>query len=397
MSPLDADVVVVGVGPAGSMTAAILARRGYSVLALDRSEFPREKACGEYFSPGVVDILTRQGAGTAVLSADHCDHPGMVIRTARTDFMLRYEQNPVPRRSIGIQRPVFDQILLDHALRQGVKVRHRSRVTGVICERGRVAGVTTREAHQVEHVRAKMIVGADGLHSTVSRSLGLDRPIRWPKRLGLIARYAVPVDAEVRAEMHVGHQVYCGLNPVAPGLVNVGIVGRLDAKHPGESTGDYFQRRLDELPRASARLTQGRRATRIRGMGPLARKVRRVSGPGFLLVGDAAGFFDPFTGEGVFRALRGAELAAEAIDESLRGNRHDPAAYPSERSRAFDDKERLCALIQLFLGHGRVFDYALARMQSRPAIARTFSGALGDYLPASSTVQPSQLWALLKP
>jgi flavin-dependent dehydrogenase len=132
-------------------------------------------------------------------------------------------------------------------------------------------------------------------------------------------------------------------------------------------------------------------------MGPLARSVRAVAGPGFLLTGDAAGFFDPFTGEGVHRALVGAELAEAGIESALSRPDRQPAGYAEDRRRVFRDKERLCLLVQLFLISPRTLGYALTRLERRPGRASTLAAALGDYAPASSALQPGQLAALLCP
>src|SRR5262249_58588277 len=111
--------------------------------------------------------------------------------------------------------------------------------------------------------------------------------------------------------------VQSGPAPVGDGLVNVGPVGPLAVQPRGESIGQFFERRLRALPGVARTLGAARRVTPVRGIGPLVRRVRRVAGPGYLLVGDAAGFLDPFTREGVYRALRRAQLAAPAVHAAL--------------------------------------------------------------------------------
>jgi flavin-dependent dehydrogenase len=197
--------------------------------------------------------------------------------------------------------------------------------------------------------------------------------------------------------MHVGRGVYCGLAPVGDGLIVAGLVGRMDAKPPGEHTARYFERRLADLPGAARLLEGARRVGPVRGVGPLARRVHRVAGPGYLLVGDAAGFLDPFTGEGVYRALRGAELAAEAIEEALREGHDAPAGYARARVAAFSDKQRVVGLIQLLLGSPRLFGYVLAHLDKRPKRAGLLSGVLGDYRPAAPALRPGYLWSVLRP
>jgi flavin-dependent dehydrogenase len=110
----------------------------------------------------------------------------------------------------------------------------------------------------------------------------------------------------------------------------------------------------------------------VRGVGPLATGVRPCAGPGFALVGDAAGFFDPFTGEGIFRALRGAQLLAAC----------GPTRYPAQRARAFRAKERLTALVQLFVQVPALMELAIRRLGERPVAAQRLANMLGDLEPA---------------
>jgi menaquinone-9 beta-reductase len=392
----EAEVLVVGGGPAGSMTAALLAERGRQVLLLEKAAFPREKPCAEYLSPGVVDVLARTGALPTVERLAPARPPGMRIRMDRADFLVAYPDRDGPRAAMAVARPAFDQALLGHARSRGAQVRERTRVLGAIVEGARVVGLRYLDADGEGELHGQVVVGADGLHSAVARSLGLPRRAIWPRRLGLVARFSGVELPGGTGEMHVGRGVYCGLAPLGGGLVNVGLVGPLRGRRAGEPTAELFARWLGELPAAADALAGARRVTPIRGVGPLARRVRRAAGPGYLLVGDAAGFLDPFTGEGIHRALRGAELAAAAVDRALAdGGPIDD--YVAARRAAFGDKERLCWLIQLLLGSSRILDRALRRLRDRPELAAPLQRALGDYGPAGPALRPGYLAALLGP
>jgi flavin-dependent dehydrogenase len=142
---------------------------------------------------------------------------------------------------------------------------------------------------------------------------------------------------------------------------------------------------LADYPELAPRLARGRRVESVIGVGPLERRVRASAGPGYVLVGDAAGFFDPFTGEGIFRALRGAQLLAQQLDTL--------ADYPAARRQAFGAKERLTAVIQLFVRTPALLELAVRRLQQRPALARALGNVLGDLEPARLRL----VWQLLTP
>ena len=138
----------------------------------------------------------------------------------------------------------------------------------------------------------------------------------------------------------------------------------------------------------------------VRGVGPIGARVRRTSGPGFLLVGDAAGFFDPFTGEGVYKALRGAELAAEVASDAL--NRDDLSArslerYSKLRRREFTAKEMVCRMVQVLVGLPPAMDYVATRLAARQTIRQTLTGVLGDYGDPAAALKPGFLWELFRP
>ena len=395
MKTPDAEVLVVGGGPAGTATATLLARAGRDVLLLEKGGFCREKPCGEYYSPGVVDALRRLGALEAVTAEEHVRLDGMRVGTELAGFLLSYPDGGRDLRALGIRRKILDRVLLDHARARGVRVR-ATRVIGAAVESGRVIGVRVRGAGE-EVLCSRFVVAADGRHSVISRSLSLDLRVRWPRRLGLATHYAGDDGLGPLGEMHVGEEAYCGLAPVGGGLVSVGLVVALGEKPSGEATERFFERRLAELPGAARALSGTERVGPVRGIGPMARKVGRVAGPGYLLVGDAAGFLDPFTGEGVYRALRGAELATEAVEGALRRGDDVPVGYEKARRAAFADKERLCKIIQLLLGSPRLFGHIADNLNGRPYPAELIKGVLGDYRPAAGTLKLGYIWSLLRP
>lgn len=409
----DVEVIVVGAGPAGAATASHLAAGGRDVLLLERGHFPRQKPCGEYYSPGVVDALQRLGALESVLAREHERLGGMWIRARGSSFELTYpsdghEESSERRRGLGIRRYHFDAALVENAHDSGARIEQGVAVSGVTRDdTGRVSGVRVGRPGgsgiSDGVVTARFVAGADGRHSVLARSLGLGLPVRWPRRLGLHAHFKPASDADLGplaaglGEMHVEDGAYCGLAPVGGGLLVAGLVTPLGGKERGERTRDYFDRKLGDVPGAARRLAGARRIGKVMGIGPLTRRVARTAGPGYLLVGDAAGYLDPFTGEGVFRALRGAELAAAAIEASLRSGGDVPAGYEQARRDVFAGKERLTTLVQLALAWPPALGYALKRLEARKGNTDEIKGALGDYTPAANALRPAYLATLLVP
>jgi geranylgeranyl reductase family protein len=395
------EVVVVGGGPAGCATAALLARAGRDVVLLDRSHFPRPKACGGYVSPGAADILARIGTFAFLDPGAGRSLRGMELLAPSGDrHLMEYRGGARAERSLAVPRHALDMALLQAARSSGARIVEGFRVSNLLEADGRVHGVMGHDSTR-RHltVRARLVVGADGTHSVVARGLGLQRPRSWPPRLGLATRLAGVSWPRDYGEMHVGRRGYVAVAPSGDDLVSIGLVRPMPRGRLGPAEAALASA-LTEYPDLAARLESGMPVDAVRGVGPLAYGVRSCAGPGYALVGDAAGFLDPFTGEGIFRALRGAEVLAGAADRALStdvGAVQVNPAYELARRAAFRSKERLTMLIQLFVQRPTLMDYAVERLRRRPALAIRLGSVLGDLAPADEVVRPTFLWSLLRP
>ena len=393
--PSSCEVLIVGAGPAGSALARHLARAGREVLLVEARRHPRTKTCAEYASPRIADEL--RGLRIEAVDWQRAAVPvsGMQIFVGDDGFKVRYADRRGDRTAWGLDRPGFDALLAGAATELGATLLERTSFQRPIVEGGRVNGAVLRDARGVHEVRARWLIGADGARSRVARSLGVSRPVLAPRRLGLIARYERVPGIGTHGEMHVGNGFYIGLAPVPDGQLNVGMALPLprngDARLPAEQR---FEAAIASLPAVAERLRPSRRLTPIHGAAPIGHRVTRPAGRGWLLIGDAAGFIDPFTGEGIYRALRSARLASRALAEPDAGVLD---RYLAARRAAFASKDALTWLIQGMLAAPPVLRYAVRRLGSRPALAEVLGSALGDCRPATDALSPAALFAVLRP
>lgn len=397
------DAVVVGAGPAGATSALLLARAGARVLVLDRARFPRDKPCSEYLSPATTAILERLGEDIlgAVEGAPHAKLYGMkVVAPDGAAMCGRFLDAPRPY-SFALPRTTFDSILVAAAARAGAVVHERVMVDELVSEGGAVAGVVARSATGARAVcRARVTIGADGLHSFVARRLGLVRTAP-PRRVAFTAHVADVAGVDGMGELHVSNRGYVGLGPVGDGITTVALVVpvrqlRRDHRH------DFFAE-LDRFPGLAGRFDPHRLVRGVLATGPFGQWSRTAVAPGggALLVGDAADFFDPFTGQGIHTALRGAELAADCLVPVLaRGARAPVTAgmlrpYARARRRAFLGKWMLERLIGVGVGWPALTNRVVRRLARRSDLADLLVSAAGNTVPAGRVLAPRVLAQLL--
>ncbi|MGH9173449.1 MAG: FAD-dependent monooxygenase [Vicinamibacterales bacterium] len=313
------DVIIVGAGPAGSLAALILSRAGVRVRLFDRARFPRAKLCGDTLNPGALRVL-----------AAHVPIAPIIARAIPLDGMILTGPGEVAvrgRYTHGLQgralpRTALDAMLVQHAVAAGAAFHDQVAVLSPRRDaKGHVTGVLLRGAVGQTHEHpARMVIAADGRQSRLARALKVLHHPAQPRRWA-IGGYFEGVDELTSAgEMHIRRGHYFGVAPMPGGLANGCLVV------PYESGGGAWRdpaQALKAALTADARLAPRFARARLVGppqvLGPMAVDATAAGVPGLLLAGDAAGFIDPMTGDGLRFAFSGAALAAAFTLDVLAG------------------------------------------------------------------------------
>jgi geranylgeranyl reductase family protein len=334
---IDADVVVVGAGPAGSATATHLARRGLRVSLLEKSRFPREKVCGDGLTPRGTRQLIRLGIDTAE-AAGWLHNKGLRIYGGERPFQLEWP-DLADFPSYGLVRPRadFDELLARHAVAAGASLYELSNVVEPIIDSrtGRIVGVRTKDGRRFT---APIVVAADGNSTRLSLAMGLSRREDRPMGVAVRTYYASPRHCddylESWLELWEGKPGKSALLPgygwifgMGDGTCNVGL-GILNTSSAFGKTDykDLLRRWLENTPEDWGFRSHNMIAP-VRGAAlPMGFNRQPHYGRGLLLVGDAGGMINPFNGEGIAYAMESAEIAATAMAEAHDRGPGSPAA-----------------------------------------------------------------------
>lgn len=421
------DVAIIGAGPAGAALATHLARRGCHVVALDRATFPREKPCAEYLSPAAEPLLADLGALDEVLAGRHARLRGFRIfapngSSFQGDFAPSADVQPSPgtqplsrgedvlgparfETGLAVPRSRLDTALVHAARRAGAEVREGWRLADVRRSDGLWHLIPAQaRGEERDIVRARLLVGADGVHSAVARRLGLARE-GMLRRVALVAHVRGITGLDEYGEMHVAGGRYVGLARLSTDpnddLCNVAMV--VDEARDGRAlagrTNAFLLEALAGFPALRARARQVTIARDAIAIGRLQTSAVRLVDDGVLLVGDAAGYYDPFTGEGIYRALRGAHLAAPVIHDALRAGDVRAtrlSAYEYALRQDLRGRHLVEQVIQLAVSVPPLLEHFVHVLARHKRMADTIIGVTGDFLPPTAVLRPSYILRLVR-
>ena len=319
---MEREVIIVGAGPSGSAAAISLVKRGRDVLLIDRQGFPRDKACGDGIPANAVEVLYSLGMEERFKEANFYPVDSLLLSSPR-DYVLVAELEPGRRfgaSSYVVPRLDFDALIQEHAVDTGAEFL-QAQVKEAIVEDGIVKGVIAKVNGQEEEIRSKVVIGADGVTSTIARAV---RPDKHEDKHRAVALRCYIQDIDIlphEVEFYLYRGIlpgYAWIFPLGEGKANLGLGMRLDKFRDSTRTLEELVDVFLEMPTIKKRLHRGGdlKDISVWQLNFGSQNMKRAY-DGAMLIGDAAGLINPLTGGGIHNGLQSAMIAADVINQAL--------------------------------------------------------------------------------
>ena len=346
----ETDVLVVGAGPAGSATAAWLARHGVEVLLTDAAVFPRDKTCGDGLTPRAIGELERLGLGDWLRA--HTVNHGLRAHGFGQTLLLPWPGGTLPGWGSAVARTELDDHLRTAAIKAGARAIDGVRAVDVRRDAGRVSTVVFSRGEETLEVDCRRLVVADGVRSPLGKLLGRE----WHRDTvyGVAGRSYVTSTMsddpwisshlELRGEQGEVLSGYGWIFPLGTGEVNLGVGTLATARRPADLKVRALMSSYADLQRQPFGLGEELRAP-TSALLPMGGAVSGVAGPNWAMVGDAAACVNPLNGEGIDYGLEGGRLVAELIAEDADLATAWPATLTEHYGESFSIARRLAGLV----------------------------------------------------
>lgn len=372
------DVAIVGGGPSGSAAAHYLATRGHSVLVCEKKAFPREKTCGDGLTPRAIKVLDDMGLGPELQTWERVR--GLRVHAAGRTLELDFPKlADWPNYGLVKPRKDLDQIVLNHAETAGAKVLYETQVKEPIFENGALVGFKARRGNDVEEIRAHFTVCAEGAATKFARSLGRERKLDYPMGFAIRQYFTSPMEQsgwfEGYLDIKAGPDALPGYGwvfPVGDGTVNVG-VGLLSTFRGWRDVNlHHLQDQFVATLPPDWEIDAGTVVSKPRaGRLFMGGSVWPPNGPGFIMVGDAAGMINPMNGEGIAYGYETGRIGGRHIDDALRaGTSTSLETYTNDLKETYGPYYRLGRRFVKLIGSPAFMDRLVSvGMRSKTAMS----------------------------
>jgi len=394
------DIIIVGAGPAGTSAALFAKRNGLEPLLLEKSVFPRDKICGDALSGKSVRILRELDLleKTRYLPGAHIKRITFGgPKYQKFDLHLKGDSEGKNDEGFSIRREIFDEMMFRSVQEAGIDTIEGFTVNRINKKNGYVTGVTgiQKESNEECTFSSKLILGADGYNSIVSKELGLYNMDMEHTSVGIRCYYENVKDLTDQIELHYVPELnpgYLWIFPSDGNRANIGAgLSKDDAKQKKINLVNVMEDILSKPPFAE-RFSEATPLEKAKGWNlPLGSIHRKNYGNGFMLLGDAAGIIDPFTGEGIGNALVSGKIAADIAKQALSVNDCSSnilKAYDVQLWKALGSELKVSTKLQNLAKSKFLLNFVISRASRNEEIREIISGMLANEIPKENLNNP---------